>query len=108
MKRIDRDELKTMMDEGKDFTLVDVLPTSSFEDYHLPGAINVPVGADNFDERIQAVAPKDGTVVVYCFDSDCDASPKAAKRMDALGFEDVRDYEAGKEDWREAGLRVES
>ncbi|MBK0400156.1 rhodanese-like domain-containing protein [Limibaculum sp. M0105] len=108
MKRIDRRELKEMMDEGRKFTLVEVLPFESFKDYHLPGAINIPIAAENFDERIEAAAPKDGTVVVYCLDSDCDASPKAAKRMEALGFRDVLDYEAGKAEWRSAGLHTES
>lgn len=108
MQRIERDELKRMMDEGDAFTLVDVLPPESFSDFHLPGAINVPLGAGNFDERIQAAAPKDATVVVYCKDADCNASPKAAERMEELGYRKVLDYEDGKEDWRSAGLTVES
>jgi rhodanese-related sulfurtransferase len=46
-------------------------------------------------------------VIVYCHDEDCDASPKAARRMDALGYQRVYDYEAGKVDWKQAGLPVE-
>jgi hypothetical protein len=44
---------------------------------------------------------------VYCYDTDCDASPKAARRMEDLGYQTVYDYEAGKVDWKEAGLPVE-
>jgi CBS domain-containing protein len=34
-------------------------------------------------------------------------SPRAAWRLESLGFEDVYDYEAGKEDWAAAGLPLE-
>jgi Mg/Co/Ni transporter MgtE len=34
-------------------------------------------------------------------------SPRAAWRLESLGFEDVRDYEAGKQDWAAAGLPIE-
>jgi Mg/Co/Ni transporter MgtE len=34
-------------------------------------------------------------------------SPRAAWRLESLGFEDVYDYEAGKQDWAAAGLPIE-
>ena len=34
-------------------------------------------------------------------------SPRAAWRLESLGFEDVYDYAAGKQDWMAAGLRTE-
>ncbi len=34
-------------------------------------------------------------------------SPRAAWRLESLGFEDVYDYEAGKQDWAAAGLPME-
>lgn len=45
--------------------------------------------------------------MVYCYDADCTASPKAAERIEALGYRSVYDYEAGKMDWKQAGLPVE-
>lgn len=108
MKTISRHDLKTMMDEGRDFSLVEVLSPESFKEYHLPGAKNVPLGED-FDSRIQQELPnKSQPVVVYCKDTECTASPAAAKKMDRLGYQHVLDYEAGKVDWKQAGLPVES
>ncbi len=104
MKTIDRNALKQKIDDGEPMTLIEVLPESGFNEFHLPGAINIPVGSDRFEERVQAVADRDEQVVVYCKDSDCDASPKAAQRMEDLGFTNVIDYAAGKEDWRAADL----
>ena len=36
------------------------------------------------------------------------ASEQAARRLAALGYENVYDYEEGKQDWIEAGLSTES
>jgi rhodanese-related sulfurtransferase len=106
MTDIDRSQLQRMMDQGA-VTVIEVLGPSQYDKFHLPNALNVPLG-DDFDEDIQATVPdKSQPVVVYCMDESCDASPKAAKRMEELGYERVYDYVAGKVDWRDAGKPVE-
>lgn len=107
MQTIDRESLRRKMRTAEDLMVIEVLPEESFKEFHIPGAINVPVNSDDFAERIQAAANKDDEVVVYCQNTDCDASPRAAEKMEKLGFTRVFDYEAGKEDWRDAGLPVE-
>jgi rhodanese-related sulfurtransferase len=107
MNTISREQLEKKMEQNEDFALVEVLGPDEYENFHLPRAINVPLGA-GFDERIQRAVPeKRSTVVVYCMDTDCNASPTAARRMEELGYEHVYDYTAGKQDWQAAGLRVE-
>jgi rhodanese-related sulfurtransferase len=109
MQPITRTELKHKLDEGQDLALVEVLKPPAFAKFHLPGAINVPVDADDFEEQVEAAVPdKNKPIVVYCQNADCQASPKAARRLDELGYETVLDYEAGKVDWRDAGLPIES
>jgi rhodanese-related sulfurtransferase len=107
MQTITRHELnERLANDG--LTLVEVLGSKYFRKFHLPGAINVPLDGD-FDEQIQKAVPdKNSLVVVYCMDADCQASPKAGRRMEELGYRRVFDYEAGKTDWKEAGLPVES
>jgi hypothetical protein len=46
-------------------------------------------------------------VVVYCHDGLRDISPRAACRLDTLGFEHLYDYVTGKSDWRARGLSLE-
>jgi rhodanese-related sulfurtransferase len=105
MQAIDRTELRRWMDEGRDFALVEVLAPEAFRQFHLPNAINVPVHQKKFEAAIEAAVPaKDRPVVVYCQDQDCNASPEAAERMEQAGYQQVYDYEAGKMDWKEAGL----
>jgi rhodanese-related sulfurtransferase len=107
MHAITRQELnERMANDG--LTLVEVLDPKYYRKFHLPGAINVPLDED-FDWQIEKTVPdKDRTVVVYCLDAECHASPKAARRMEELGYRQVFDYEAGKVDWKEAGLPVET
>ena len=107
MAEVDRDQLKRMMDEDV-VTLVEVLDEKHFEEFHLPGALNVPLSGD-FEQDIEATVPDKSTpVVVYCLDEDCDASPEAAHRMEEIGYERVYDYTGGKTDWKEAGLPIET
>jgi len=107
MRTIDRQKLNERL-ANDDLTLVEVLAEKYYRKFHLPGAVNVPLD-DEFDRRIQDTVPdKNRTVVVYCLDTECDASRKAAQRLDELGYQNVLDYEAGKMDWQEADLPVES
>lgn len=109
MQTIDRDETLAMIeDEEKDTAVIEVLGPEYFDKFHLPGAQNIPLD-ENFDTKIQQAVPdKSQPVIVYCLNQDCEASPKAAKRMEELGYQNVYDYEAGKMDWKEAGFHVES
>ncbi len=108
MAAIRREDLKTLLDGGSKVVLVEVIGPNTFREYHLPGAIRIPVD-DNFEREIKAAVPdKDTPVVVYCLDLGCKASPRAARRLDELGYRNVYDYEAGKVDWRAAGLPIET
>lgn len=108
MEPITRDELKCVLDSRKDLVLVEVIGPNTYREYHLPGAIRVPVD-ENFEQEIQMAIPdKSKPVVVYCLNQACNASPKAARKLDQLGYEEVYDYEAGKRDWKAAGLPIET
>lgn len=107
MQTIGRQELKQMMDEKRDFVLIEALPEKAFREEHLPGAINIPNAADDFEEQVKKAVPdKDQEVVLYCANTDCPASPEAARKMEDMGYTHVYDYEAGKADWKEAGLET--
>jgi rhodanese-related sulfurtransferase len=106
MQAISRDQLNQRLGE-EGLPIVEVLPEKYYRKFHLPGAVNIPLD-EGFDEAIQRQVPdKSSPVVVDCLDSSCEASRKAARRMEDLGYEHVLDYEAGKADWKEAGLPVE-
>jgi rhodanese-related sulfurtransferase len=65
LRTIDRDELKRKLDHKEYFFLVETLPRESFDQAHLPGAINLP------PDKVRTLAPallpdKNAEIVVYC------------------------------------------
>lgn len=104
---ITRDELRSKIDHGGDFTLVETLSPEQFREGHLPGAINLP------PDRVSALAPKllpdkHGEVITYCASRTCHASANAARELIDLGYTGVRHYAGGKADWTLAGLPLET
>ena len=103
---IDRDGVRAVVDAGTAI-VVEALPAPYYDDAHLPGARNLPHDSD--ETAISAVLPdRAATVVVYCSNLACQNSTSLSRRLVQLGYTDVREYEAGKEDWITAGLPTES
>lgn len=106
MQTIDRTSLQDKVENQPNLKLVEVLDPEQYDEFHLPGAMNVPL-TDGFEESIQQAIPdKNAEVVVYCWDHECNASAKAARKMEELGYAHVYHYADGKKDWKEAGLPV--
>lgn len=102
--RIDREELRRLLDAGAQ--LVEVLPSEEYAEAHLPGAINIPLGQLT-PERAAEELDRSRPIVTYCYDTQCDMSPRAAWRLESLGFGDVYHYAPGKAGWMGAGLPIE-
>jgi len=100
---VDRERLRELVDEGA--LLVEVLPANEYKEDHLPGAISLPLR--RLEKEARDVLDMARPVIVYCWDTACDLSPRAAWRLEALGFQHVYDYESGKVDWMAAGLPTE-
>lgn len=84
--------------------LIDVLPAESYQQFHIEGAINVPLD-DHFTERIQQITLNlSQLIVVYSLDFDCSHSSEALQRLRDLGYQNLFDYEPGKIDWSAAQL----
>ena len=103
IKIISKDQLFELMENKEDFKLVEVLAEEDYASGHLPMAINIPV------DKIEKLAPillsdKEQRIVVYCSGYLCTASPGAARKLQSMGYTDVFDYKAGKEDWRRSEL----
>ncbi len=103
MQTLTKQELKRMNDvEEADFVLINVLPLKHFKEQHIRTSINLPYDDENFTAAVEKVAGgKERDIVVYCASFDCDASTKAAEKLEAAGFTSVFDYEGGTKDWFE-------
>jgi len=104
---ISREEISEKINRGEPLKIVETLPESTFRKHHLPGALNLPL------DRLQELAPKllpdkQAEIVVYCANTSCDASARAAHDLARLGYTHVRKYAGGKQDWMDAGLPTET
>lgn len=101
MQSISRDDLNRMNQWDKDdFVLINVLPREAFQERHIRTSINVPQTDTYFTDTVEhVVGDKGRKVVVYCASFECDASEKAAQKLDEAGFKQVFDYEGGVRDW---------
>jgi rhodanese-related sulfurtransferase len=82
-------------------TVVDVLPKAHYDDEHIPGAHSIPLVT--MDEGAVEGLDRAAPIVVYCFDYQCDLSPRAAARLRDLGFTDVHDFAPGLAAWTSDG-----
>jgi rhodanese-related sulfurtransferase len=102
MRTVETDEVEDLAARGAQ--LVEVLPRDDYLREHLAGAVSVPL--DEI-ERAPQQLDRERPVVVYCFDHQCDLSPRAAARLQHMGFADVYDYADGKAAWLADGLPAE-
>ena len=104
---ITANELLNKIESRDPFVLVDALAPMVYAHSHLPGAINLPP-ADIDPARIARRIPDpQSEIVVYCSSPDCDDSVATARRLQDLGYTNVRHYAGGKNEWRDAGLPLE-
>lgn len=104
VQTLTREQLKEKLDKNTNLKLVNVLPKEKFEEKHIPGSINIPV-TDIENTVLQRLDKKD-EIIVYCADFECSASPKAAQKLEELGYKNVYDYEGGVDDWQKAGYKL--
>ncbi|MGP0566245.1 MULTISPECIES: rhodanese-like domain-containing protein [unclassified Nitrospina] len=105
-RKIKRNAIQQLLNEGANLTLVEALPREHFEQGHLPGAIQI--NYDEVEEKAPKLLPaKEARIVVYCASETCQSSTKVAESLVAMGYTDVSRYEEGKKDWLEHGLPVE-
>jgi rhodanese-related sulfurtransferase len=100
-------ELQQKIEGGDPFVVVDALAPMVYAHSHLPGAINLPPAAIDPDRVARRIPNPKTEIVVYCSSAECEDSIATARRLQDLGFVNVRHYAGGKNEWRDAGLPLE-
>ncbi len=94
------DEIKTRLDRGDKFVLIDVREESEWERDHLPGAIHLGKGV--MERDIEARVPDPTTpLVLYCGGGF--RSALAADNLQKMGYANVLSMDGGIRDWRNKG-----
>ena len=103
VRTIERGELSRKLD-AKDprFKLVMTLGEWEFRTKHIPGSLHFKDASE-----MLSTLRKDDEIVVYCTNPPCLASVAAYHRLEQEGYENVRRYAGGVEDWESAGLPLQ-
>jgi ArsR family transcriptional regulator len=102
LEPVSRLELMERLKDGL-VTVLDVRPDDEFALGHLPGAVNIPLGA--LADRLAELDPRH-EIVAYCRGPYCVLSYEAIAALRDRGFR-ARRLEDGLPEWRAAGLPVE-
>ena len=87
-------ELKQMVDAGRDFVLLDVREAWEYQLVHIEGAVSIPLG--ELPRRFRELSPVD-EIVVYCHHGM--RSLDAAYLLQQLGFKSVLSVAGGIDRW---------
>lgn len=103
--RITTDELKSLIDSGESFLLIDVRTQDEYIKGHISGAVNIPLA--DIDKQIGKLSlAKDREIVTVCDNEGCNRSDQATSKLIGLGFTDVRSYSAGIHEWELSGNQL--
>lgn len=94
------DEIKSRLDRGDKFVLVDVREESEWQKDHLPGAIHMSKGVIERDVE-QKVPDLNAEMVLYCGGGF--RSALAADNLQKMGYKNVISMDGGVRGWREKG-----
>ena len=86
--------------------VIDVLPSSSFRNGHIPGAVSLPV--DKIASLASKIAPNHlSRIVVYCASRTCPHGPRAVSTLSEMGYQHVTLFPGGIEEWTASGRGLE-
>ncbi|HET7273222.1 MAG TPA: rhodanese-like domain-containing protein [Rubrobacter sp.] len=102
MDLIDTQELKEKLDKGHSFKVVMTLGEWEYRTTHIPGSLRV----STIEEALESLDPED-EIVLYDSGPPCPASRTACRILRAHGYERVRLYAGGLEEWAGAGYPLE-
>jgi rhodanese-related sulfurtransferase len=95
---IDAHELKAKLDKGDDFKFVMTLGEWEYRTMHIPGSMRI----STIEEALEKLDPKD-EIILYDSGPGCPASRMAFRILRARGYERVRRYAGGLEEWAREG-----
>ena len=95
------DDVKSRLDGGQKFLLVDVREESEYGNDHLPGAIHLGKGVIERDVE-ERVPDLNTPMVLYCGGGY--RSALAADNLQKMGYTNVLSMDGGIRGWREKGL----
>ncbi|MCP3873692.1 MAG: rhodanese-like domain-containing protein [Desulfobacteraceae bacterium] len=94
--------------EKKQRIILDVRPTETYNQGHLPGALSFPLmDFDQMVEQLLTSIKKASPILVYCSSVECTDSHTFAERLKNMKYENVKVFSGGFRQWEEKGFNIE-
>jgi len=106
IQTISTQELHQKLENKQAFEFWNVLTDEYFKGENISGSRRVPLDKVGNEVR-QAGIAKNADIVVYCAGPHCPQSRMAAEKLLKLGYDNVRAYEGGLEEWKQAGYGID-
>lgn len=103
IQTISKEELHQKIQRQEPLQIINVLKPEHYNLGMIPGSMKIPV-ADLNERYLELDRTKE--VVTYCAGPECPASREGAEKLAEMGF-NVRAYEGGIKEWKEAGYPTE-
>jgi len=96
------EEVKTRLERGEQWTLLDVREREEYREGHLEGALSLPRGF--LEIRVEETVPEKNTpIIAYCAGGV--RSLMAARTLKEMGYENVMSMTGGYTAWKNAGYK---
>jgi rhodanese-related sulfurtransferase len=106
IQTISKQELHQKLEHKQNFEFWNVLTDEYFKGENISGSRRVPLDKVGNEVR-QASLARNTDIVVYCAGPQCPQSRMAAEKLVKLGYDNVRAYEGGLEEWKQAGFGID-
>lgn len=96
--------LKDLQDEYANVVIVDSRSSYEFNTLHINGAVNIPLNASDYKERMKELRKQNPgkKIVTYCNGKTCMKSYKAVRKAQRAGVDNLYAFDAGIFDWAKA------
>ncbi|WP_432822586.1 rhodanese-like domain-containing protein [Trichloromonas sp.] len=99
-------EVRELLQSGA--VAVDARALELYADSHIAAAVSLPLGeVEELLPEFKLGVPPETTLIAYCSGFGCPDSFDLGLRLLEEGYVDVRVYEGGLPEWRDAGLPIE-
>ena len=106
VKTVSTGDLRDLLNNKRSIQFWNVLTDKYFRGENIAGSRRVPLDKVGTEVRSTNL-PKSTEIVVYCGGPKCPMSRLAAEKLIKLGYDNVRAYEGGLEEWKAAGFPIE-
>ncbi len=95
--------------QSKKTIFLDARYPEDFKAGHIKGAVNLPYEeSEEYAPQVLPKLPQEEEIIAYCDGTECEESLLLARELRELGYENIKVFFGGWQEWQQAGLPIET